>query len=87
LAAFGEQSASVEQHHVLAVCRELRFLEILPKPSEAVKPAAPIPAAEAPAVDVFPMKTLARYETAAAKRSLLARLADRFRFMQRTEPA
>ena len=82
LMAFGEESASVEQRHVLAVCRELQFAEPLLKRTEVV-----LPAAEVPVVEAFPMRTLARYETAAAKRSLLARLAGRLKFMQRTEPA
>lgn len=85
--AFGEQSGTVEQRHVLSVCRELQLAKPIPERTEAVEVAAPLPVAEPPVVEAFAMKTLARYEIRAAKRSLLARLAGRLKFMQRTEPA
>ena len=81
--AFGEESASVELRHVLAVCREMQFADPLPKGGMAVAEApAPAPAGEA-----LPMKTLERCGIVATKPSLLARLAGKLRFMQRTETA
>lgn len=91
--AFGEESASVEVRHVLAVCRELQFAEPLPKSTAVAEAPAPVPApAPALAVEDFPMKTLARYgavaaKDVAAKPSLLARLAGKLKFMQRIEIA
>jgi general secretion pathway protein A len=86
LTAFAEEASLVEQHHVLAVCRELQFAERLPKRTEPPS-AVPPPAVGVPIVEVSPMRTLARYETAVPRRSLLARLAGRLKFMQRTETA
>jgi general secretion pathway protein A len=95
--AFGEASPTVEVRYVLAVCRELQFADPLPKsadPADApiAKPAVAAPTVNAPSRDAlsletFPMKTLVRYETVAARPSLLARLAGKLRFAQRTETA
>jgi general secretion pathway protein A len=85
--AFGEESASVEVRHVLAVCRELQFAEPLPKITAVAEPPAPAPPVEAFPVEAFQMKTLERYATAAKKLSLLERLVGKFRFRQRIETA
>jgi general secretion pathway protein A len=82
--AFGEQASTVEQQHVLAVCRELQFAAPLPEP---VAPAPPAVAAELPVVDVSPMKTLERYQTAGSGSSLRRWLVGKFKFRQRTETA
>ena len=78
--ACGEESASVDLRHVLAVCRELQFAEPLPKGIAVAEAPAPAPAGEA-----SPLKTLERYGTVAPKPSLLARLAGKLKFMQRIE--
>jgi general secretion pathway protein A len=82
LRAFGEESATVEMRHVLAVCRELQFAAPLPKCTVAVD----LPSS-APVAEDFSIKTLARYGTAPRKHSLLARLVDKLRFTERIEPA
>ncbi|HYW41811.1 MAG TPA: AAA family ATPase [Bryobacteraceae bacterium] len=81
--AFGEESGIVEVRHVLAVCRELQFAQPLPKSIAVAEAPTPAP----PPVEAFPIRTLERYETAAAKPSVLARLAGKLKFMQRIEPA
>lgn len=85
LTAFGEQSASVEPSHVAAVCRDLQLA--VPQRTEMAVGTAQLPVVEAPVVETTPLRTLARYETAGAKRSLLARLAGKLKFTQRTESA
>ena len=72
--AFGEDSASVEVRHLLAVCRELQFADSIPEIA-----AAPLPPPTAPVVEAFQMKTLERYAAAAARPSLLARLVDKIK--------
>ena len=86
--AFGEESASVEARHVLAVCREMQFaLHVPASTAPAEAPTPPLPPLPPPSVAAFPIRTLERYETAAARPSLLGRLAGKLKFMQRTEPA
>jgi hypothetical protein len=53
----------------------------------AATPAMQAPAAGDLPEDAFPMKTLERYQTVAARPSLLARLAGKLKFRQRTELA
>lgn len=76
--AFGEQSPSVEQRHILTVCRELQFAAPVPQPAEAH--------GETPSFEMAPMRTLARYQTS-TRTSWLAKLATKFKFRQRIEPA
>ncbi len=87
LSAFGEQSARVELGHILAVCQELQLKVASSQKAETVGESTQLPVAEVPVVEPFTMRTLARYETVAAKRSLLARLAGKLKFRQRTESA
>jgi hypothetical protein len=84
--AFAEGAAVVEEHHVLRVCVDLRLSKIS---SRQQIPAAPVyvpgyvpPAA---AAERHPLKALERYNTAAAKPSLLARIAGKLRLAQRIE--
>jgi general secretion pathway protein A len=90
--AFANASSSVEMRHVLAVCQDLQLAGPLPKiasPTQAPFPAAVVegPLADPLTEETFPMRTLARYGTVTPKPSLMARLAGKLRFMQRTEPA
>jgi len=85
--AVAEHSPAVEPRHVLTVCRELQFSAPPVKPTEEAAAALPVSPPETPTVEALPIKALERYETAAARRSLLARLATKLKFMQRTEPA
>jgi general secretion pathway protein A len=90
--AFADGSATVEVRHVLAACRDMRLLKTEPRIAPAVAadvaPATPILAADAyPISDSYPMKTLERYRTTAARPSRLARLASKLGIAQRTETA
>jgi general secretion pathway protein A len=87
LTAFGEQSASVELSHVTAVCRDLQLAVPVPQRTEVLAGTAQPPVIETLVVESTPLRTLARYETLEPKRSLLARLAGKLKFTQRTESA
>jgi general secretion pathway protein A len=80
--ACGDGSASVEVRHVLAACRDMRLIKNAPPSAPAIEAPAPIPVV---AVEAYPMKTLERYRAAAAHPSLVARLAGKLGFSQRTE--
>ena len=80
--AFGRDSASVEVCHVIDVCRDLQLAGPLPQIPTVTE--APTPA---PVVVPFRMKTLERYGAGATKSSLLARLAIKMGFRERTETA
>jgi general secretion pathway protein A len=87
--AFADGSAMVEARHVIGVCRDLHLSVPIPQLS------APIPQGAAPpqaiatvlAMDAYPMKTLERYSTAAARPSLLGRLRGKFKSTERIETA
>jgi general secretion pathway protein A len=85
LTAFGEGSTSVELRHVLAVCRELQFAAPVSALPELQPLASSQGGTEIPIVESIPMRSLARYETEGAKKSLLARLVGKLKFMQRAE--
>src|ERR1035437_4627556 len=95
--AFAGESAMVESRHVMVACRDLHLSAKLPHLSAPLPHlSAPIAQLAAPpqaadsvqAMDAYPMNTLERYNTAAARRpSLLGRLRSKLKSTQRTEIA
>ena len=87
--AFGDGSAMVEARHVIGVCRDLHLSVPVPQLSAPISQGAAPPQAIATvlAIDAFPMKTLERYSTLAARPSLLGRLRGKFKSTQRIEIA
>jgi general secretion pathway protein A len=86
--AFAEETAAVQQRHVVSACKDLR----LAVPSVSPVPAAPAVAATEPAAVAtspdYPIKTLERYDTGSGtKASLLTRLAGKLGFAQGVETA
>jgi general secretion pathway protein A len=80
--AFADESNTVEARHVGNVCRDLHLYLPAPQVFARVPEVARPPEALAPVPleDAYPMKTLARYNTAAAQRpSMLARLRNKIR--------
>ncbi len=84
LLAFGEESSAVELHHVQGVCADLRLAAGSRLPQmPAAAPAPPVPAG----VDGIAMKTLERYNSAAARPSFMVRLASKLGLVHRIETA
>ena len=84
--AFADDSATVEQRHIVGVCNDLRLAVASPAPAPAAPVQDPV-AAPVTGGAGYPMKTLERYDTSKPKVPLLARLACKLGFAQRVEAA
>ena len=77
--AFGDESPLVERRHILAACRDLQLAVPLSLPPAAFQLPANLEQVTVPDADIYPMKTLERYNVSATQRpSFLRRLRSRF---------